>query len=392
MVGTDSENPILLCFRYDDYSGTTPTGLERSILGIFRRAGVPLTVGVIPFLKREVDEGRGDFGSPLPAGKTDLLRQATQRGDVEVALHGCNHTRTGKDPHGRDAEMSGLSAEAQGARVEAGRREIGRITGNSPGTFIPPWNRYDRATVRVLESAGFGVLSAGRTGPAPDETSISFLPATCGLHDLEDALDRAREASAGQDGAMGGSDGGIAVVALFHAYDFHEHGGPWARITLEGTEELLSRVVGRPDVRTASVGRAAKLASDAGAERFGMYSAYHESPARRLIPGDWTGGSRRPLTIYPPRRDLRRARRSLRLRAALPILGSATVGMGIGLAGAAAVPADADHLLRGLLWGVPAATLLAGTHAFRNGRLHHRGAWTLAAGVGATIGLWMGFS
>src|SRR6185436_20558269 len=111
---------ITVFLRFDDYSATSSFDVEKPLVEALGAARCCATFAVIP----EVTEGRyHDAGEravmPLGGEKATYLRNAIDRGAVDLALHGWNHrTRVSRPPHG---EFAGLSVAEQRERLSRGR-------------------------------------------------------------------------------------------------------------------------------------------------------------------------------------------------------------------------------------------------------------------------------
>lgn len=382
---------VVISFRFDDFSADSPITLDQGILERFRECRIPLTVGVVPFIGSEEDSVRRGDAAPIPDPKARIIQSSVNEGVTDVALHGLTHTPVGSDPSGRPAEMSGLSHDRQTTRIQSGREELERITGSPPNVFIPPWNRYDATTLRVLEEQDFPVLSAGRTGTAPTGSSVDIVPFTCGLKGLRILATRERvnftfNAPRGRTPSQSGV---TAVVVLFHPYDFHEHGGERAHLDLEELRRILQRVVSHPILKTCPLKTVATRISNEDPDRYRFYARYHSSSARNLLPPDHKGGPRNPLRTFPPAEELRVALRRLWIKAILPIVCAGVLGLAVG--GIISVLLEPYSQLEGsmlyLRWGALTVTVLVGAYTLWKKPVYYRGAWTLSGMVGLTVGL-----
>jgi len=189
---------VIVVFRYDDYSARSDTAVERRLFESFRSRNIPLVVGAIPCIGAT---GRDD-GEVLPHEKADLLREAVEMGTVDVAVHGYCHVKTGWW-----TELAGLPYEEQLFRLQRGRDLLKEAMGVEAATFIPPYNAYDRDTLRVMQQVGYACLCAGKIGPTGDG-ELRFLPSTCGFGLARRAIESAARGAHPR-----------IVVILFHAFD-----------------------------------------------------------------------------------------------------------------------------------------------------------------------------
>jgi len=262
-----AERPLTVVFRFDDYSAKSDTALETSILAAFRRARIPLTVSVIPRMAAvSAFDPAPQKGLPLPPDKIQLLREALRDGDVEIALHGYAHQTVRRkigsaylEPFGRyHSEFIGVDEATQRRKILEGREILERELGARIETFVPPWNGYDRTTLRVLAAAGFRVFSAARRGPVDLASPLRFLPRTCDLWEVESAVQEARRAPSPD----------ALIVVLFHHYDFKESDAQAGRIDLAELDRILSWVARQSDLRALTLAEAARAVPDLGARQF----------------------------------------------------------------------------------------------------------------------------
>jgi peptidoglycan/xylan/chitin deacetylase (PgdA/CDA1 family) len=280
---------IVVIFRNDDPSACSDANHERRVAAIFERYGVPQTIGVIP--RHAADETHDPRGAAYrelgenPA-MVDFLREYVARSGSEVALHGYTHrTNRRSQPSRREYfEFRRLSAETQAAMIRRGTEIIERELGVRPSTFIPPWNRLDRATLRACAQTGYKIVSAGLFTEPTD--GLVTLGTNHSVEDLPGLL----TASAGSDR--------IVLMVLYHSRTTETpeevaalERAVQAAATHPGCEVLtLAETVRRyPDV--------VRLANEA---------------ARNVAPQDEVFGSRRArATVY--RRGLAKLRSGKRL-------------------------------------------------------------------------------
>jgi peptidoglycan/xylan/chitin deacetylase (PgdA/CDA1 family) len=227
---------IRLCFRFDDPSATSNHALERAIVEAFARRELAFTAAVIPF--RQV----GDETVALHNEHVQHLIEAQARGTVEVAQHGLAHVRRAATPAGKPSEFHSLPETEQRELIERGRAQLESVFGRSAAGFVPPWNAYDRGTLRALEDLGFRYVSAGKEVPGLSGT-VATVPLTCWLHNLRKALAEAERFRALHP----------VVVAVFHHFDFKESGEQSGYVTTAALGELLDTVRARADVTVTTL-------------------------------------------------------------------------------------------------------------------------------------------
>jgi len=174
-------------FRYDDLAADAPSvretdkqrqavwDAERAMDELFASRGFPYVVGIIP-------NATAPFY--IDTAKVSMVTQALNAGRLQVALHGFTHTNHAS-ANARASEFN-RDFSQQLADINAGLsllREsvhLDRIT-----TFIPPFNDWNESTARALVSAGFQILSADRYRHSSTVDSLTVVPFTAQLWDLE---------------------------------------------------------------------------------------------------------------------------------------------------------------------------------------------------------------
>ena len=247
---------IYIVFRFDDYSATSSTDVELRIIDDFRRNEASVTFGVIPFVSADdwLDPSSHDI-VPLTTIKGDILKAGVKDGTLEIALHGFSHQTINAE---RKTEFSGLDYNSQLERITKGKRLLVDIIGSPVTTFVPPWNKYDLNTLQALDQAGFSTLSASKGGAAKKSSTLNFLPATCTLLKLQDAIKSARASSDTQP----------IIVVLFHEYDFKEIDKKRGSMTYQDFSGLLNWLKKEPDIKLLSIRQATEIIDDLSVIRF----------------------------------------------------------------------------------------------------------------------------
>ena len=252
----DEEKQITVVFRYDDYSALSSTNLELRIINAFRSMDASITFGVIPFVcKGDVIDPSPQDVVPMTSMKGDILKTAFKDEILEIALHGYSHQTINTK---QGTEFSGLDYISQVERLSKGKKLLEGITGAPVTTFIPPWNRYDLNTLLALKELAFSTLSAERGGEITKESLLNFLPVTCSLLQLRDAVKAARSSSDTQP----------VIVVLFHEYEFQDINEKSGNITFQEFSDLLKWLNSERDVRLKSFTQAASLINDLSASRY----------------------------------------------------------------------------------------------------------------------------
>lgn len=259
------QKQITVVFRYDDYSSySSRTDLEVKLINTFQKYNLPITFGVIPYVAAR------NFGNPDPQDvlpltpvKANILKDAVKAGIVEVALHGYSHQTIQRGPP--YTEFSGMDYSTQYQRIDKGKNLLEKTLGIQIPTFIPPWNRYDLNTLRVLEKLGFKTISADSAGVAERSSQLKFLPFTCNLHELNDAVKSARKIPDIQP----------VIVVLFHAYDFLEIDRNKGQFTYGHLVDLLTWVRSQNDIRIRTIDEATNEIGDLDSHRFISNSQFY---------------------------------------------------------------------------------------------------------------------
>ena len=259
---------ISVIFRYDDYSTRSNTEAEQAVIGIFRKHGLPITFGVIPF------PSAGRFVDPNPQQlltlteeKTRLLVEAMQAGIVEVALHGYSHQSvSGKYDEGL-SEFAGADFDTQLSKLKEGKSFLEGIIGRDVDIFIPPYETYDANTLRALEQAGFRCLAAGRYGLETESPGLKLIPSTCLMPWLEATIEAAEQSSEREP----------LIVVLLHDTDFVEVDARRGWISLPQFDAMMGRLAARDDVSVINHSQAMELIGDRGGDRFAAYKRFNEA-------------------------------------------------------------------------------------------------------------------
>ena len=260
---SNNERKINVVFRYDDPSAGSESEFELKIIDAFREHNATVTFGVIPFIcARDVHDTSPQNVIPLGPKKGKLLGKAVKEGVLDIAMHGYSHQTRISDADHR-TEFRGLDYDSQFEKLSKGKKLLEEMTKAPISAFIPPWNQYDLNTLKALEKLGFSTLSAAMYGKAPDSSGLNFMPFTCRIPEVREAVSWARISSDRQP----------LIVVMFHRYDFSEPGHK-GRATFEEFYKLLGWLGSQNDVRFLSISQAAKEISDLSAKRFRLSCIY----------------------------------------------------------------------------------------------------------------------
>ena len=248
---------ITVVFRYDDFSSLSPISVDSNLIEIFGKHHFTCTVGVTPFVTS------GEFRNPAPSAcipldqaRIGMLRDGVACGAIDVALHGYDHRTIGARP--LHSEFSGLEFYSQLEKITRGRMVLEEASGAPITVFIPPWNTYDQNTLRALQEAGMGCISANRYGPVDLRLSLTYLPITIELQDLRKALAVAMESA----------DTSPAVVVLMHPYDFKESKDRRSRFSAMDLDKELAWLATQRHAKVCSVSEVHHLNGSISPDRY----------------------------------------------------------------------------------------------------------------------------
>ena len=363
---------VAVVFRFDDYSSRSSTDLELRIIDAFRKRKASITLGVIPFI------GIGDLKDPLPQDidplpptKGSILKTGFEDGTLDIALHGYSHRTINTE---QLTEFSGLACNSQVERLSKGKKFLEDMIGAPVTTFIPPWNTYDSNTLRALEQTGFSTLSAGKDGKATEDSHLVFMPASCPLSGLRDAVKIARTSSDTQP----------VIPVLFHEYDFKEMNEKRGRLTHQDFSDLLDWLMSQKDVRVLSIRQATAVIRDLSADRF-LWNK-RQRALSNLLPLSLR--AEESMTLYPESHAMVGA--AIGLKVAGFYLAIASLGAALSLAMALLVFPGYVLVMYASTLGSIALSAIVLIHALQNRQIHLKGLMVFAGAVGISIGSCLG--
>lgn len=208
---------IRIVFRYDDFK-LNDTMFNDSLLSVFAKNNIPINLGIIPF-----DENDNLILSD--SLQINKLKIGVKNKSIDFLLHGFNHQECSKG----NSEFKGLRFSEQYERVFWGKHFVDSLFDISIKTFIPPWNTYDSATLKVLDSLEFVCISANKWGDC-SSSKIKYLPYTYeGFYNIGEFIKLNKDSRA-------------IIVILFHQYSFKPYYAsyPVQKITFQKLDSLLS--------------------------------------------------------------------------------------------------------------------------------------------------------
>ena len=158
-----------ICLRFDDYHPANDLTTWKRTLSAYDDRDLRGLIAVCP-----------NFGNqPLRKQDVKFLHRLRSNG-WEIAQHGYTHDNlAGGD---RPSEFQGVDFDEQYHRIGAGRQILEDL-GFSPRTFVPPWHRFDDATLRALAAHDFDCINEGRCFYPRRKHGITLVPThPPGLH------------------------------------------------------------------------------------------------------------------------------------------------------------------------------------------------------------------
>jgi len=289
LIPVPANGTTYVVFRYDDFAADKPgiretntmrMGIweaEKAVDKLFNKYCIPYAIAVIPKLN--------DTSLAEDAEKIEFIRQAVIAERVEVAQHGLSHTNYAKAKH-RRGEFCERDYKSQLESIRQGREILCKSL-NLPSikTFVPPFNGWDKNTVKALKHCGFSVISADRYYWHDAVEGLTVIPFTAQLWELESMVDEKRL-----------PDDGIIVV-LYHPPQIVEFKGKEHRFFgIERFERLLQKLETVPYVKFVTLQQLARKRGSLTIDRYRAANALWRQRSfwSKLLPQDlWPGESSR---------------------------------------------------------------------------------------------------
>lgn len=207
--------------------------MQDSMVELFVKHQIPLCIGIIPFEATHRTQSRL-FRSESPAGDSEQhqIKNLIQSGAIEMMMHGFAHTDNNiggksKSKYGK-SEFAGDNYESQYQRLKSGKGYLDSLFEKDVEVFSPPWNTYDKNTLRALKNLGFKTISSDIAGKSYG-ISLNYLPFSTedfGIFEKDKIKNLASYSNAD------------IVVVMFHSYSIGKAGMP----NLNYLDSLLSRL------------------------------------------------------------------------------------------------------------------------------------------------------
>jgi len=234
-----------ILFRFDDFGyfkrqrEKERLRLTEAVLNIFHRHGMHHAVGVIP----ERVSGRPTSDEQRVHSLSDSKRRMEVLENIvgaetgEVALHGLTHERRS---FWNCSEFVGLSPERQHRKLERGKALLRTWTGRAPDVFIPPWNKLDRTTLKLLSKLSFRTVSSWLPLHSfiRRNSSLRSIPQCLSARRLQQRLKTLTPALP-------------LIVVVLHDYEFREFSTESGVLTLDQLRDIVQWIASHPRLRTA---------------------------------------------------------------------------------------------------------------------------------------------
>lgn len=245
-LGYSETNATTIIIRYDDYTIERPDTFDLKILDFFRKEGIPISIGVIPFVLSPKGVDQSTPVTERAFEKLQNLRHALEDGFADVALHGYLHNPVKLTHFHSPSEFAGVALENQIQMLVQGKAYLEKILGVGVFWFIPPWNTYDRNTIEALKLTGFHGISAGTYGEATNGSEFKFLPATCSWNNLKTAVLAAKKLKKSEE---------PIIVVMLHSYDIDGSSKqiPGDSVRFQEFSKLIAWVKSQPEVKFLSL-------------------------------------------------------------------------------------------------------------------------------------------
>lgn len=233
-VVPSNSRAIDVAFRFDDAFAYGKADVSQAVLEIFKDAEAPVTIGLIPKsfnieYKTAVSQTMYDNQLTKPGSISEEIKQVLRWSGYDVFMHGLTHANTGAGEEIGILKVPGVVLES--------RTFLENVTGKEVRGYIPPWNQISQASLAVLESSGFKIVSFSSKNRYPVRDSrLSKVNTHLNLN-LFVALYR------GKNRLRATFENG-SVVIMLHPYNFFESGDSRAFIDLNefrGMLRLLQR-------------------------------------------------------------------------------------------------------------------------------------------------------
>lgn len=147
-----TEYDTIVIFRNDDVTPWTDKEKLKKVEKIFQQQEIPLTHGIVP--KDTANNQKITERKQL----CEHLKNQTSE-NIDISLHGYNHKPETSFEGG--SEFAGKTLQNQKQRIQKAENITENCTEQQTQTFIPPFNTYDKNTVKALNQTNYTLVSGG---------------------------------------------------------------------------------------------------------------------------------------------------------------------------------------------------------------------------------------
>jgi len=312
LIPVSANGTVYVIFRYDDLSADrfgeregNPLRMsiweaEKAVDSLFDGYGIPYVIAVIPKSKSgygELTTKDKHISFEEDQEKTDFIKRAILAGRVEVAQHGFSHTNHvwEKNITHRQGEFRDRDLNSQFEDIEEGKRILTELCGfRDVISFVPPWNGWDSNTARALKQAGFKILSARRFYWSKEAESLTMIPSTTSLHELEFGVENGDFPESG------------VIVVIYHPTDICA--SPELGSNCYGPQrlgKLLDKISVLPDVKVVTLQQLAAIKGDLTSDRFrsAVHLQYFRDFWQEVLPRRFFSQRLLPKHLLPGEKD-----------------------------------------------------------------------------------------
>jgi len=222
---SSNSNELIVIFRNDDPSAISNFDQERKIFQLFESYNIPQTIGVIPYAAKNYwDSSSSEYVSLLDNKEMlGLLKEYKQKKLIEIALHGYLH-QTNKfyayssrksTYYNSLSEFRRISYSRQLEKIIKGKDILASYFHDAIDVFIPPFNSYDKTTLKALEETNFSIISASlERNEIQSSENIINISATTDIYRLPESIEFAQD-------FVKENDASVAIVCLYHSSDIN---------------------------------------------------------------------------------------------------------------------------------------------------------------------------
>lgn len=376
---------LTVLLRFDDVSENSDIAFEKKLFDVLKDLNVQVLIGVIPFPEDKAETAVGTAANASKRFDTTreaFLRHYVETGTVRIALHGYNHQYY----DGR-SDIPGRPEQRQREMLFDGKAFLERSLGVPVTVFVPPFNRYDPATVAALDNLGFDILSASISPVGSISSKVKCVPGTTYPQVLRATVEKALTQGAGQG----------LIVVIMHRYDFLESGVKLpefrgaseahpgaAQITLDELKQVLQWIRSSPGIEISTFQNVQRTES-LSCRRDLANSEWRNTEVSRygLLPASW---GLQPINgLYSPR-DVAEEYKTLQGGIALLVYLSIFAAFAIAAYRFTSVLSKLGVVYRWCLFGAIVGSVVAiGGHVWTSG-LALKAAMSLVALSGAFAG------